>query len=126
MDLFKKHHNLDNVIDWHRRGLTRSGYLDDDRQIEYFFHGNGCRITFSPALTIDWDFGTDGGMTGINKWKLMQFLGYRTDLQQILPVAALEGALTEAVRDGSVLLFKHFYYIADEPLPTWVQQSLDV
>ncbi|HWP54384.1 MAG TPA: hypothetical protein VN476_09595 [Pyrinomonadaceae bacterium] len=76
--LFHTHRNVDNPMYWRHAGLQQTGFIDSAGTIEYAFHGIGCRVGL-PSGEVDWDFGHDGRLDGLNPWFLWQFAQYGTD-----------------------------------------------
>jgi hypothetical protein len=83
-----------------------AGYLDEQKQARYAFHSAGCLVT-TPAFKVDFDYGKEGGCTGIDPWFLVAFLKSNPAVQtkyslltsgdqvkQLLQELAAEGVLT--------------------------------
>jgi hypothetical protein len=89
---------------------VRAGYLDDLKQVRYYFHGVGCRIT-NPALVVDFDYALEGGCTGIDTWFLFDFLKSNAAIRLAFPSLTsgeqVEQLLDELVQDG--VLTKYVY-----------------
>jgi hypothetical protein len=89
--------------------MQRTWYLDDLKQLRYSFHGAGCLVT-TPTFTVDFDYATEGGCSGIDSWFLACFLESNSAMQakyplltsreqvkQVLPKLVKEGLLTQYV-----------------------------
>lgn len=62
IDYFNSKFGTQNPIRKWRNGLIeRTGYLDDEKQIEYSLHGAGCTVGFNNGEIISFDFSEDGG-----------------------------------------------------------------
>jgi hypothetical protein len=93
---------------------VRAGYLDDLKQVRYYFHGSGCLIT-TPAFQVDFDYALEGGCTGIDTWFLFDFLKNNAAIQAKFPLLIsgeqVEQLLEELVQAG--VLTKYLYSADD-------------
>lgn len=71
--LFRVHRGLEDMTDWRREGLPRTGFIDEAKTLSYQFHGIGCRAD-TPEGPIDWDFNKYGRMDGVDLWRLSKFV----------------------------------------------------
>ncbi len=70
ISLFKKKYG-DNYLIAPRLFQSVKGFLDEDKKIEYFYHGIGCCVEFSDRV-VDWDFGHTG-INGFDLWRLQWY-----------------------------------------------------
>ncbi len=103
VSLFREHHALDNPINWRQAGLPREGYLDPEKSIPYFFHGVGCWVGL-PSGALDWDFGHDGRVSGLNRWFLWCFAKEGTkNFPAFADQEKLDAAFNEAISAGIII-----------------------
>ena len=76
--LFKEHMDIATPMDWRQAGLSRTGFIDSAKTMEYAFHGSGCRVAL-PSGPVDWNFGYDGRLDGLHPWFLWEFAEDGTD-----------------------------------------------
>ncbi|MBD2766487.1 hypothetical protein IC235_01110 [Hymenobacter sp. BT664] len=62
-----------------------AGYPDDLKQVRSSFHGSGCIITRS-AFQVDFDYGGEGGCTGIDTWFMVDSLKSNLVIQAKYPL----------------------------------------
>lgn len=88
----------------------RAGYLDEDKQVRYAFHGAGCFVIM-PEFKVDFDYAKEGGCTGIDAWFLFDFLESNPAIWAKYPLLRseehVEQGLEELVEEG--LLTQYVY-----------------
>ncbi len=83
--------------------LPREGWLDQDRDIRYLFHGVGCLVESGDEI-IDFDFGPKGRVDGFDLWRLRQFLESRVErYPELATEEAQEAAFTNLVAQGVIV-----------------------
>jgi hypothetical protein len=109
--LLRTHKGLENPMYWRQAGISQTGFLDPDNSIEYAFHGVGCRVNL-PSGAVDWDFGHDGRLDGIDAWFLWEFVTDGTgNFPEFKDKLVLDTAFAEAVAQG--VIHKPFRYLQD-------------
>ena len=63
---------LENPMYWRQGKIDQHGFLDLESRVAYYFHGSGCRVSL-PSGDVDWDFGHDGRLDGLDPWFLWVF-----------------------------------------------------
>jgi hypothetical protein len=110
---------LDNLMYWRQDKIERMGILDPERQISYEFHGSGCRVSL-PSGEVDWDFGYDGRLDGLNPWFLWCFAQFGANFPEFKDKVTLDEAFSAAVRQGLIhrpfMAFQDDLYYLDERL----------
>jgi hypothetical protein len=109
--LLQNHKQLDNPMYWRQAAIDQEGFLDSDHRIAYYFHGSGCRVTW-PSGEVDWDFGHDGRLDGLDPWFLWCFAEHGTDrFPEFKDKSKLDEAFATAVNDG--ILHRPFTHLQD-------------
>ena len=100
--LFQKHMELVSPMDWWQAGLPQKGFIDSAKTIEYAFHGSGCRVAL-PSGPVDWNFGYDGRLDGLDPWFLWEFAQDGTDnFPEFKNKKNLDEAFQAAVSQGLI------------------------
>ena len=99
-----------------------AGYLDEQEQVRYAFHGAGCLVT-TPAFEVDFDYSKEGGCTGIDAWFMVAFLKSNPAVQAKYPLLTsgdqVKQALQELEAEGVLTWYLHgeddwrYYVTAD-------------
>lgn len=119
--LFQTHQNLENPIYWRQAGLPQIGFIDPARTTEYAFHGIGCRVGL-PSGEVDWDFGHDGRLDGLNPWFLWLFAQNGTDsFPEFKDKKHLDAAFDAAISHGLIARSlvnrqDNLFYLQEDPL----------
>jgi hypothetical protein len=109
--LLQTNKGLDSPMYWRQAGIEQMGFLDTERQIPYQFHGSGCRVGL-PSGEVDWDFGYDGRLDGLNPWFLWCFAQEGTDnFPEFMNKVSLDEAVSAAVSQG--LIHRPFMALQD-------------
>jgi hypothetical protein len=58
---------------WRSGVLPKEGFLDSQARVHYSFHGVGCSFRASGRV-VDVDFDASGRVSGVDLWRLRQFL----------------------------------------------------
>jgi len=119
--LFQQHMKIANPMYWRQVGLSQTGFIDSEKTIEYYFHGSGCRVAL-PSGPVDWDFGYDGRLDGLDPWFLWEFAQKGTEnfpefrIKQNFDMA-FEAAISERLIDQPFSAFQDrlFYLRQNNP-----------
>jgi hypothetical protein len=117
---------------------AKSGYLDDEGQVSFSFHGIGCTIKVD-GISVSIDFDEDGRCDGFNAWIIDSFLDYNKIMRIKYPFISnlriVKDTLKELEREGLIfskefLIMRDMYllpedYFSDNPL-RWVQETDEV
>lgn len=102
LELFREHKGIEDVMQWRSAGISRQGYLDDQKQIEYYFHGIGCYAD-TPQGPVDWDFGPNGRADGFDLWRLKVFVRENPEqFQCYSDPTSLEQDFASAIESGAI------------------------
>ncbi|RRB00137.1 hypothetical protein EHT25_26295 [Larkinella rosea] len=121
----------------HSKGFqakSRTGFLDLNGKIPYFFHGKGCTITVDGGISLSIDFDVKGRCDGFTTHILESYLYFNRSLESkfssINDFAKIQALLKELEKDGFVLSKEYYLlgpmyvlpndFFADQPL-SWVQ-----
>lgn len=113
VELFEHYKNLKqphHPLEWSFSGISKSGYLDPERQISYFLHGYGCCVT-RPSSKIDWDFGEKGQIDGFDVCRLHHFVEEGTQsFPEFQDEVVLKAVFEEAKSQGLFHQTPHSLY----------------
>lgn len=95
------------------------GWLDDQKTIEYMFHGIGCAVYFGTTV-VDFDFGPNGQFYGFDAWRLSLFARSISQYQQFVDYDRLHQELTSLHQAGELVNLSqeiglHLFYLPDSP-----------
>lgn len=97
--------------DWAQTEIPSRGVLEGG--VEYFKNGYGCSIYLSSGM-VDFDFGDNGEIEGVDLWRLFNFAGSRLMSYGFSDMGALEESFCDAVNVGSLVYSGYIlYYVAD-------------
>lgn len=108
---------IDHQFSWRQPGIPMQGWLDDQKTIEYMFHGIGCAVYFGTTV-VDFDFGPNGRFDGFDAWRLSLFARSVPQYQQFVDYDRLHQELTSLHQVGELVIFSlgldaHLFYLPD-------------
>jgi hypothetical protein len=112
--LFEKHKGIapSDLVYWKQADLPREGFIDPKQNIEYCFHGIGCRVNLLDG-EVDWDFGHNGRLDGFDAWRLWRFASDGTDLfPEFKDKSVLDDTFAEAISQG--IIHRPFRHLQDD------------
>jgi hypothetical protein len=73
-DLLRQRLNIEgNILHaWQSSKVPQTGWLDEQHQISFYFHGIGCCVEHLSEC-VDFDFGPEGRQDGFDAWRLSRF-----------------------------------------------------
>ena len=83
--------------------------LDEIHQLKYTFHGRGCRVE-SQTLNIDWDFGYDDVLCGLDPWKLAYYVRDKRNNNEWEDGNKVKKAFDDLVKKGGMEIRYNLYY----------------
>lgn len=112
--------------------ISRTGYLDTEHKVPYYFHGIGCTITVGD-ISLSVDFGEEGRCDGFTPHILASFLYHNRSVSDrfvsINNFAKIQALLNELEADGLIRLREYLClgpmyvmptdFFAEQPL-AWV------
>lgn len=127
-------------IEWLDLDIPAHGELKSG--IKYFKHGFGCWVHL-PEGKVDFDFGENGQIDGIDEWRLWSFCQDRLNTYGFDTQQALFDCIGHALEKGELIASSHnLYYVVDSvkslgeeaarilaagcALPHWTQDSVQV
>lgn len=105
------------ILAWRKGNLLREGQLFD--QIEYSFHGIGCRFSREePPMNVDVDFPVDGEWNGFDAWRLHLYAMNHPGFEDLADRDVLARHLDDLVEAGFVIkgsgsVKAGFYFLND-------------
>jgi len=84
--------------------------INEIYQLKYTFHGRGCRVE-SPTLNIDWDFGFDDVLCGLDPWKLAYFVRDKGNDSEWEDGNYVRSAFDDLVISGIMEIKYDLYYL---------------
>jgi hypothetical protein len=83
----------------------------------FYKHGMGCAV-HGPSWSVDFDFGGQGQIDGIDPHRLKRFAEQKLDTYGFASAQDVEQLFAEAVNRGALRFSGHIlYYVAQEPDP---------
>ncbi len=70
--VLKQYLNIETPMYWRQSNIPQTGKLGNNQEHEYRFHGTDCKFHYE-NYEIDFTFGFDGRVGGIDPWKLYRF-----------------------------------------------------
>ncbi|NJO01401.1 MAG: hypothetical protein HC880_06675 [Bacteroidia bacterium] len=96
----------------------RTGYLGDNLDARYIFHGTGCLVHLSYGETVDFEFGPEGRCDGFDIGFLTNFAKMKTDqFPDIKGFEHIKSLTEELKKEGKVLKpdeLSNTYYLKED------------
>jgi len=84
--------------------------LNEICQLKYTFHGRGCRVE-SQTLNMDWDFGYDDVLCGLDPWKLAYYVRDKGKDCEWEDGGCVRSAFDDLVQKGKMEKKHDLYYL---------------